>query len=422
MTLFLQGDRSAGKAREVMKAQYGNNLHAHDNLTPTEAGGNQRHTATFKSNFSFGQNAPHARAVEHDSKMKRDRQFVDNPLQPGATRQSYQDSDIFGTKGDSELVQKSALNAKDLRMRQSNTFARSNVIGTDEAALKMQDGALHHPISTRKETNWKSDVFSGPRSNPTNRKVLAKGDAGKGGLWGDDGGAETYQKKQNLAGALSKKTALREVPNASADERKMKELYGDNAVKSTKRGDGALMTSVADWRNPQQTYTNQKDHVNPSLGPSAVNDVQRVSRKERKQRQLQSNVLTHADDDVRAARDAAWDNSTAPRIAMGSNASWNAQAGFSKPANAGKVDAYQMRKNQLTSNVLEQTDYSQFAPMTKKSIDMNNLRHRGTDQLPGSPNKKVSKELGSASGNWLNTDTKGQINKDYTNYNQKNMR
>ena len=95
---------------------------------------------------------------------------------------------------------------------------------------------------------------------------------------------ETYQKKTNLAGALSKKTAMKEMPKSSADERKMKELYGENAVKSTKKGDGALMTSVADWRNPQQTYTNKKDEVNPSLGPSATNDIQRVSRKERKQK------------------------------------------------------------------------------------------------------------------------------------------
>ena len=70
----------------------------------------------------------------------------------------------------------------------------------------MNDGSLHHALSTRQEVNWKSDVFSGPKQNPTNRKVLSKGDAGKGGLWGDDGGAATYQKKTNLAGALSKKT------------------------------------------------------------------------------------------------------------------------------------------------------------------------------------------------------------------------
>ena len=112
--------------------------------------------------------------------------------------------------------------------------------------------------------------------------MLAKGDAGKGGLRGDDGGAETYQKKQNLAGALSRKTAPREMPKASADERKMKELYGENAVKSAQRGDGALMTSVADWRNPQQTYTNKKDEVGASLGPSALNDYKPASRKDRK--------------------------------------------------------------------------------------------------------------------------------------------
>ena len=214
---------------------------------------------------------------------------------------------------------------------------------------------------------------------------------------------------------------MKQPPKTSADERKMKELYGENAVRANKRGDGALMTSVADWRNPQQTYTNKKDEVDPSLGPTATMDGPRVSRKERKQKQLQSNVLTHADDDMRAARDAAWDNSTAPRLAMGSNASWNAQAGFSKPANAGKIDAYQMRKNQLTSNVLEQTDYSQYAPMTKKAIDMNNLGHKG-DRPVGSPNKKVNKELESASGNWLNTDTRGQISKNYDDYDQRNMR
>jgi hypothetical protein len=195
MTLFLQGDRSAGKARQVMMSQYGNNLYAHDNITPSDTVQNQRHTDTFKSNFNFAASGPYARAVEHESKIKRDRQFTDNPLQPGATRQSYQDSDIFGTKGNSEIVQKSSMQDKDIRMRQSNTFARSNVIGNDEAALKMRDGALHHPISTRQEANWKSDVFSGPKQNPTNRKILAKGDAGKGGLWGDDGGDGTYQKK-----------------------------------------------------------------------------------------------------------------------------------------------------------------------------------------------------------------------------------
>lgn len=104
----MQGDRSAGKAREVMRAQYGNNLYAHDNIAPSDQFGGQRNTATFKSNINFAASGPYSAAVEHTQKQRRDRQFVDNPLQPGATRQSYQDSDIFGTKGNSELVQKSA--------------------------------------------------------------------------------------------------------------------------------------------------------------------------------------------------------------------------------------------------------------------------------------------------------------------------
>lgn len=79
-----------------------------------------------------------------------------------------------------------------------------------------------------------------------------------------------------------------------------------------------------------------------------------------------------------------------------------------------------MKKNQLTSSVLEQTDYSGMAPMQKKQVDMNNIMHR--PEARGTPNKKINKEISSASGNWLVTDTKGQIGKDGSNYNQKNMR
>ena len=52
---------------------------------------------------------------------------------------------------------------KDLRQRQSNTFARSNVMGNDEAALKNKDGSLHHALSTRKDDRWNSSVFAGPK-------------------------------------------------------------------------------------------------------------------------------------------------------------------------------------------------------------------------------------------------------------------
>lgn len=83
----------------------------------------------------------------------RERQFKGNPVQPPAVRQSYQDSDIFGTKGKSEVVQRSALASasSSIRERQSRTYARSDVLGNDQAADKQGDGMLHHPITTRKD-------------------------------------------------------------------------------------------------------------------------------------------------------------------------------------------------------------------------------------------------------------------------------
>jgi len=35
-------------------------------------------------------------------------------------------------------------------------------MATDEAALKEKDGNLHNAISTRKESNWSSNVFGAP--------------------------------------------------------------------------------------------------------------------------------------------------------------------------------------------------------------------------------------------------------------------
>lgn len=57
-------------------------------------------------------------------------------------------------------------------MRQSNTFARSNVLGQDDGAVKQGDGQLHKAISTRKEGKWESSVFKGPIENVSTRKRL----------------------------------------------------------------------------------------------------------------------------------------------------------------------------------------------------------------------------------------------------------
>jgi hypothetical protein len=77
-------------------------------------------------------------------------------------------------------------------MRQSNTFARSNVLGQDDGAVKKGDGQLHNSVSTRKEAKWESTVFGGPTEAVSRRRLLAKEGAGKGGLYGDTEGSEAW--------------------------------------------------------------------------------------------------------------------------------------------------------------------------------------------------------------------------------------
>ena len=126
----------------------------------------------------------------------------------------------------------------------------------------------------------------------------------------------------------------------------MEELYGKSQTSYNAKKDGAIMASGADWRNPQQTYTNKKDPVNSSIGNSAVNpDIQDIGRKNRKANQLQSNILTHEDDDLRNERKGNF-NDNGARLGMGSNASWSAQGGFSKPKNTGsKINTFQYKQN-----------------------------------------------------------------------------
>ena len=201
-------------------------------------------------------------------------------------------------------------------MRQSNTFARSNVMGNDEPALKTGDGAIHHPITTRQEKNWSSNVFAGAKPDAARRKNLARGDAGRGGLYGDE--HEDWNKKQNFAGAFKRDTQPKYLVEAAANERKMKELYGEKAQNAGKKGDGSLMTSSADWRNPHQTYTNQYNSTQKGIIDDELPD-----RKERKVAELSSNILTHEDENLRNERYAAFDRSK-KREFQASNASWSA--------------------------------------------------------------------------------------------------
>jgi hypothetical protein len=83
---------------------------------------------------------------------------VEKPLQPGATRQSYQDSDIFGTKQGTEIVQKSALVEKNIKVRENATFGKTNILGNDGG----NEPVSANPAVTRNEKNWQSSVFAGP--------------------------------------------------------------------------------------------------------------------------------------------------------------------------------------------------------------------------------------------------------------------
>ena len=58
------------------------------------------------------------------------------------------------------------------------------------------------------------------------------------------------------------------------------------------------------------------------------------ARKDRKANELQSNILTHEDENLKNERTAAYDKSN-KRVFAASNADWSAQTGYAKPMNTG---------------------------------------------------------------------------------------
>jgi len=100
------------------------------------------------------------------------------------------------------------------------------------------------------------------------------------------------------------------------------------------------------------------------------------------------------------------------------------------------VDTYQKRKEQLSSQVFEQTDYTEYAPMRRSQMDFNNMatKQRADDHMfsdilgqggyrrPKTPGRKLDKDLVLASNSWSTQDTKAQIKKDYTNYDRKGQK
>ena len=70
-----------------------------------------RYTNTTKSTLFTG---PTTKGYDINKQDLRTKKFEGTPLTSGPTRQSYQDSNIFGTKRGTELVQKSALMTKEV--------------------------------------------------------------------------------------------------------------------------------------------------------------------------------------------------------------------------------------------------------------------------------------------------------------------
>jgi hypothetical protein len=53
-----------------------------------------------------------------------------------------------------------------------------------------------------------------------------------------------------------------------------------------------------------------------------------------------------------------------------------------KTTNSGNVDAYRQRQNQLGSSAFEQTDYSAFEPMSKKTFNTNDMLKQRDNNSP----------------------------------------
>ena len=150
----------------------------------------------------------------------------------------------------------------------------------------------------------------------------------------------------------------------TAEQRKMDELHGRSAAVygTGSKKDGSLMANNADWRNLQQTHTNATSQKGNDQGEPQNSRSMKFSN-------LQSNIFGLEGKDNQPAYD-----STVEKASFGTDANWTAQAASSKIINKGyRQDPYRKKQAQLSSQVFEQTDYSEYQPMNKPKLDINNL-------------------------------------------------
>ena len=178
-------------------------------------------------------------------------------------------------------------------------------------------------------------MFAGPKNEQTNFKKLNKNDKGREGLFGDTQEKDAYERKVNLAAVISQKESTRApvFDSSTADERKMREQYGNS--------------------NYQPQKKEYKREFKPAqTGMDAVLDR---NTKSKVAAQLNSNILANDDQEIYEAR-GQW-NQNAEKL-QSSSSGWAAQQNMKKSTNTGGVDAYRQKQNQLNSNVFEQTDHS----------------------------------------------------------------
>jgi len=159
---------------------------------------------------------------------------------------------------------------------------------------------------TRQNERWESNVFATPQLDQSRRKNLEKKGAGYGGLYGDST-HDKWDKKLNFAGEVSQREKTRPpvLEGSAADERKLKELYGNSKYEPLKR----------------EFWKNQKEMMLPQR-PQTQANPQIKETLSRKANELQSHVLTHDDDTLRNERLNSYQNN--PRINGASNSGWNA--------------------------------------------------------------------------------------------------
>jgi hypothetical protein len=199
----------------------GKRLLDHDQ-TPSDLGGKVRSNNTYKSNIDFTPTLSSSKAnFLPKSPM--------NPNRPPPTRASYMDSDIFGIKNGAPTVQSNAYSTKQIKERTTATF-QSHVIGDSMP----QNNERNHVA--RQEKQWESHVFGEAVQEKATRKCLAKQGAGYAGLYGDEND-KLWDKRQTFAGQISKKEETRapKEDNTKADDRKMKELYGNSSYEPLKK-------------------------------------------------------------------------------------------------------------------------------------------------------------------------------------------